>query len=137
MIRLDTKELTKFAATLRKTAPALSKEFGTALRAGGELVAQDARQRASFSRRIPGSIKVSRRAASVRITAGGPSAPDAAPFENKGKEGTFRHPVFGNYDVWVNQQAHPFLRPAGEANQEEVAAVFMRAVTDAFRKAGF
>ena len=34
-------------------------------------------------------------------------APEAAPINNKGQAGTFRHPVFG-HDVWVDQAAHPF-----------------------------
>jgi len=28
--------------------------------------------------------------------------------------GQFRHPVFGNKEVWVDQDMHPFLTPAAE-----------------------
>jgi hypothetical protein len=28
---------------------------------------------------------------------------------------SFRHPVFGNYDVWVEQATRPYLMPAGRA----------------------
>ena len=44
-----------------------------------------------------------------------------------GKGGTFRHRVFGQ-DVWVNQPAHPFLEPAGEAKAEEAGVIIAEAV---------
>jgi hypothetical protein len=58
---------------------------------------------------------------SVKVTAGGAAAPDAAPLENSGQQGTFRHPVV-NPDVWVSQQARPFLAPAADASEAEVTA---------------
>lgn len=137
MIRVDTSQLKTFATALRKTAPDLFKEFGAGLRAGGLIIAEDAKQRANFSTRIPPSIKVRRSGVSVKIIAGGDTAPEAAPLENQGQSGTFRHPVFGNFDVWVNQQARPFLAPAVEANEEAVVVQVLATVDGTFRKLGF
>lgn len=57
----------------------------------------------------------------MKVQAGGDAAQYAPAFENQGKVGTFRHPVFGNREVWVNQQAHPFLRPALQAQSANLA----------------
>jgi hypothetical protein len=40
---------------------------------------------------------------------------------------TFRHPVFGT-DVWVDQEMHPFLAPAGKKNQARVDALVFEAL---------
>ena len=139
MIRLDTKDVTRFASQMRKAAPLVYKDLGQNLRAAGELVANDARRRASFSSNIPATIKVRRRAAAVAVQAGPgtfPHAGEAAAFEHQGNPGTFRHPVFGHREVWVNQQAHPFLQPAAEANVEQVAQMMENAFEQAFREAG-
>ncbi len=135
--RIDTSELKRFAVQLRKSAPELSKEFNAGLRAGGELVAQQAKSNASFSSRIPGSIKVRRAGVKVTVSAGGASAPEAAPLEHGGQPGTFRHPVFGNREVWVNQPARPFLMPAVEAEAENVAVLVLNACDGVFRQMGF
>lgn len=34
--------------------------------------------------------------------------------------GTFRHPVFGNRDNWVEQPMHPYLAPAALANLKKI-----------------
>jgi hypothetical protein len=115
-VRIDAKELAVFAKRLRLAAPELEKDFLKAESAAGEIIASAAREKADFSTRIPASIKVRRRGSRVRVVAGGAQAPHAAPFENHGVPGTFRHPVFGNYDVWVSQAAQPFLTPAAEEN---------------------
>jgi hypothetical protein len=39
----------------------------------------------------------------------------ALAFENDGKPGNFRHPVFGNRNAWANSRARPFLTPTVEA----------------------
>lgn len=137
MLRIDTSGLNDLAKALRKAAPEVSKEFGTALRAAGVLVANEAKQRAGFSSRIPGSIRVRRSATQVKVMAGNDNAPHAAAFEHKGEPGTFRHPVYGNQDVWVAQPAHPYLTPAAEAREAETLVLVMAAVDTAFERAGF
>lgn len=124
----DTRQMTVLARDLRRASPEAWKACRVALRAAGQVVADDAKQRASFSTRIPGSIKVRVARGNVKVVAGGPAAPNAAPLENKGRAGKFRHPVFGDRERWVDQPARPFLAPALEAHREEVAKAIEDAV---------
>lgn len=121
-IGLDTTDFAKFAKALRKNAPALSKGLVVKLRAAGMIVANEAKVlSADASVTIPPSIRVRVSGATVSVVAGGNGVPLAGLMEygNKGRssstatgQGRFRHPVFGNMDVWVNQPMHPYLRPA-------------------------
>jgi hypothetical protein len=128
LVEVDTKQLAALALQCRLVDPALEKDLLVGLVAGGEIVAAKARRNAaSFSRkgdstsRIADSVAVRRRGVRVRVQAGGNAAPEAAPLENHGKSGTFRHPV-PNTGKWVDQPAHPFLTPAGEESIGEVEA---------------
>lgn len=136
-IQIDTSQLKQLAFVLKRTQPAIGKELNLSFKAMGEKVAADARANASFSSRIPGTIKVRRRGLGVRVQAGGDNAPHAAPLEHGGEPGTFRHPVFGNRNVWVSQPAHPFLHPAAEKERPVVEALAVEAVDKALRDAGF
>lgn len=111
-----------------------------ALRAGGEFVAREAMVNASWSTRIPGSIKVEvsfrSERESVRVVAGGTNAPHARPFEHLGEPGTFRHRVHGR-DVWVAQAARPFLFPAGESAEPVATASIRQALDDVGASLGF
>lgn len=99
-LRIDSRSFTNLAKAVRAAEPQLRTGLLAGLRAGGNIVAADARERASFSSRIPGSIRVrTRSTGSVTILAGGPQALDASVLEHKGVAGTFRHPVFGNRDL--------------------------------------
>lgn len=121
-VLIDTSDFKAFAKALHASNLVLEKELQTALTAAGELVAVQARRNAkSFPRKGPGtsriadSIKTRRRGLSVKVQAGGPNAPEAAPIENGGNSGTFRHPLPNdNRDQWYSQPAHPFLTPAVE-----------------------
>lgn len=129
----DLSDLKRLAAVLRIVEPIYLKDLYSAVGAAGELVASRARENASFSRRIPASVKTRRRGLRVTIQAGGPGVGDAAPLEHGGRPGTFRHPVFGNKNVWVEQAAHPFLTPAVEETEEEGFALVVGAVDSALR----
>src|SRR5438105_3625133 len=96
-LTIDVSQLKKLATDLRRASPLLAKSFLAELGRAGDVVAQSAKEKASFSSRISGTIKVRRRGVAVRVQAGGDAAPDAAPFEHGGVGGSFRHPVFGNY----------------------------------------
>jgi hypothetical protein len=122
---LDTRDFARFAKALRRNAPLIATDLRRDLRGAGEIVAAKARQNAEWSTRIPGTIKVRTSRATVSVIAGGAKAPDAAPYEHKGRGGNFSHPVFGNQQVWVSEPARPFLKPALEAGRPaaEKAAV--------------
>jgi hypothetical protein len=51
--------------------------------------------------------------------------------------GTFRHPVYGNRESWVDQKAQPFLGPAVEATEPAFLEAALLAVDNAFREGGF
>lgn len=127
MIVIDSRELAELGTRLRAVSAAIEKDFHKGLSGAGEIVATEARRRANAfprkhgnSYRLAPSIKVKRRLTSVKVVAGGVDAPEAAPLEHGGLGGTFRHPFFGNMDVWYPQEAHPFLTPAAEATLEPV-----------------
>lgn len=125
---VDTRELAQFAKVCKAVVPGLEKDFQKSLTAAGEIVARAARQNAAFSSRIPASVKTRRRGTRIRVQAGGDKAPHAAPLEHGGVPGSFRHPVYGNFDNWVSQSAHPFLAPAAEDHIEEMVAAVLVAV---------
>lgn len=119
-------EWAAFLRDLKLLAPVtrrqLVKEFKALL---GPLQAE-ARRNASWSTRIPKAIGKTVSARRIGLVARVANAPHARPFE--GISGpTFRHPVFGNRQVWVTQAARPFLKPAVESKRDE----FMEAAGDA------
>lgn len=125
------------ARDLKVASVESEKDFYLGLLEAGEIVAERARENASFSSRIPGSLRVRRRGTTVKILAGGNAAPEAAPLEHHGRAGSFRHPVFGNTEVWVDQPAHPFLTPAAVETEPAVVAVIDKHVDKAFSRLGF
>lgn len=126
---IDTRDFRAFAKALRVASPEIAKELRVRLRGVGEIVAEEARTRASeHSTTIAATISVRTAGATVSVIAGGPDSLIAALFElgNKGSRSTdvFRHPVFG-HGAWVSQAMHPYLQPAlaSKFNEVEIAAV--------------
>lgn len=116
-------------------------EIRTGLRVGfrkaGQAVLADARSNAAWSSRIPGamSLRTSTKAdsAGVFIRVDASKAPHARPYEGFSNRGdSFRHPVFGNREVWVAQSTRPFLYPAAVAGRAAVMAAAQSAVATAF-----
>lgn len=50
------------------------------------------------------------------------------------KPGGWRHPVFGNRDVWVTQIGHPYFRTTVTAGRDQVTAGVVTAMTAAAQK---
>ena len=123
---VDTRDFKLLAKALRTAQAELYAELHAELREMGQIVADEAKAIVSpYSETIPASIKVNVRGASVSVIAGGGGMekPIAGLFELGNKRGgsksaaltsrkQFRHPVYGNREVWVNQPMHPFLEPA-------------------------
>jgi hypothetical protein len=113
----------------------LPPKIQTGLRAGFRIAGQTtlsvARGNAGWSSRIPGATSLrastSARSAGVMLRVNAAAAPHARPYEGMGGRGSFRHPVYGNRNVWVTQATRPFLRPAVETTQ----SVYLRAAQDA------
>ena len=133
-IYVDTSQLTKLARNLRLAAPQVWAAARVELREAGEIIAADARGRASFSTKVPQSIRVIQRAGNVRVRAGGPSAPNAVALESHGK-GHPRHPLFGNRKYWYTNKTPAYLAPALEANAKVVAVRMGETLTRAVSRA--
>lgn len=118
----------------------LRRELRPRLRQAGEHVRNAVRQNAGFSSRIPGAVGLTvsfaSRTGGVRVRVNSKRAPHARPLENLGKAGSFRHPVYGNRDVWVSQAAHPFFFPAVQANRDKVKGLVADAVRASFPGTG-
>lgn len=120
---------------------ALKTEVRTGLRKAGNVVATAARANASWSKRIPKTVKVSVTRRGVSVHAGGDGAPHAVVFEGRVDGGNRRHPVFAQGDrsgwTWAEQQAKPFMRPALNDNVDRVAEVVADSLEKAFTDNGW
>lgn len=127
-------------ADLRRLSRETRKEVRPKLKEAGEIIAADARSRASWSSRIPRTVRVrvSFRAGGegVTVAAGGARAPHARPYEGT-TQNPFRHPVYGNREVWVAQPARPFLNPAAAAKADEAGRAIEQALAEAAKALGF
>lgn len=112
-----------------------------ALRDAGQVVRDQARFNASWSKRIPAATRVSvgfsKRNPGVAVQVNKNRAPHARPFEHGGREGNFRHKVFGHEDRWVSQPARPFLAKAAEDKAPEAEKKITEAFDKVTRDAGF
>ena len=128
------RELSRVLSTADK---GLAKAMRAALKGAVGPVAAAARRNASWSSRIPGTVRPFATARSVGVRAGGRRAPHARVYEGLGGAGSFRHPVFGNRNVWVTQSTRPFLMPAVEANAEGIVDDVFDAIDGVFVRSGF
>lgn len=131
----------RFAKRMSEAAdPNLNREFGKALKTAAQPVADIARAMApnlsGSPEQIAPTIKVAGGATKVVIKAGkaGNVNPPARSFEGPKK---FRHPVFGNRNVWVSQSPKPYLAPALAASAKNIRRASEVAVIEVLRQAGF
>lgn len=126
---------------LKRLEPEVRKELNASFRGLVGDIVSDAQSRASWSSRIPGAIGASVTTTRVGVKVNRRKAPHARSYEGRGRfgrpQGSFRHPVFGNRDVWVTETTRPFLAPAVKANQSQFYKSAEQAVTVAARKAGW
>lgn len=153
------------AKKIRAQDRALWTEMRHEMKDVAEVVARRARSNASWSSRIPGTIRTSATLTGATVTAGGKNAPHAAPYEvgsKKAGAGEFRHPVprgrsplyrgrsysggrrtstwvgsDGSEAVWVTQKTRPYLVPALMASVPEVEKELDRLVEKYARMCGF
>lgn len=140
-IMVDTAGLNALARDLGRVAPEAAKGLTKGMAAAGEVIAADAKQRVSYSKRIPSSFKVRATRGNVRVSAGGDAAPNAAPIENQGK-GFVRHPTYSPRPSapervgWTDKNSHPaFLEPALDATAGEVIELVEDALFEAVQTA--
>ena len=152
-IVVDTSDLKKFARELRSANRKTYLYMNRELRAAAGVIAQDAKDRASWSQKIPGTIRVTGGLNRMTIKAGNDSVPEALLYERGTAQsgGKFvRHPVWprpkGKYDQraggerwpgkWAETPTRPFLRPAIVAHRDEVAGAMAEVVGGVLRGLG-
>lgn len=136
----DGKNLDDFALRLRERADRVTREVLVAMEEIGEEIEREAKEIAKrSSSTIPETIRHEVIPGALRIRGGSPQVAIGGIFEmgNKGghvRDKTFRHPVFGNPKVWVEQEKHPYLRPARALNRRQtkkrMEAIWSRTLRD-------
>lgn len=131
----------QIARDMRALPEETRKALRPKLRSAGQVIAQDAKGRSSWSSRIPGSIKVTtsfrENRENVKVTAGSNAAPHARAYEDVTGPDDFPHPVYGHRDRFVTAAARPFLLPAAEAHEGEATDLVLAALSDAASAIGF
>lgn len=136
MARVEYTAVSDLVRAFGRLPESLRKELRPQLRDASRHIVTDMKGRASYSRRIPRAIRMtvafSGKKTGVNIRVSAKQAPHARVLErgNAGRHSTqFRHPVFGNKDVWVSQARRPFFFPAITAGRDRVR----RNISDAVR----
>ena len=143
---VDTRELRQLTKDFKDWKP--DKQIKAFLRGAGLKIAEDAKVIVEpHSKTTPATIKPRISKTRVSVVAGGQGHPISGLLElgNKGRgksqaatrRGTFRHPVFGNRSVWVDQKRFPYLLPAAIQNEHSLEALEGKMVADAFREYRF
>ncbi len=121
-------------ARLKTVSPLAQKSLKRAgVVAVGEVVAE-ARARASWSAKIPPAIVPTATSTYVGVRVRGSKVPIATLNERRGG---WRHPVFGNTNVWVPQRSRPSVKPAVNAHRAKVTAEMKVAMDVAIAEARF
>ncbi len=137
-VRLENDDFRRFQRSIRRVDRELSKELNKELKTVVKRTIIPAAQRnAGWSTRIPGAIKPQVGVRTIGVRVAGRQAPHARPLEGAGGQAWFRHPVFGNREVWVNQRTRPFLGPAVDRHADDAVKAAGEAVENAARKIGF
>jgi hypothetical protein len=132
-LKFEGRSLSDLARDMRRAATVVRKETDKTVVAVGAKVAAVAKEEAGrHSKSIPPTIRLAAIPGAAVIRAGNQDTPMAELYEIGNKGGkrtseTFRHPVFGQKDVWVEQPRFRFLAPA--------LAVDRRAITKQMEQA--
>lgn len=139
----SSEDVRKLINDLRKIGDGVGRNLGKEFKRAAEPVAAQARANASWSSRIPAALTVgvssSRRYPGAQIKVSKDRAPHARLYEfgSGRRTATFRHPVYGNRQNWVEQSTRPFIRPAVRAKGDGFIKACDRAVDEAARANGF
>lgn len=144
----NTDAMKALAKALESLNPATDKAVRQRMSKAGDIIADQARANASWSHKIPRTIRSTVfRGTSVRVTAGYKSVPIARWYElgRTNASAIWRHPVFPSskwalkgigearkHWHWATQRdpKRPYLKPALEQSKEQVAKVLLNAIID-------
>lgn len=130
-------QLKRAAADLKLMSTEVRREVRPALQKAAEPMIRTARSNAAWSRRIPRAIKLSVLKRGVEIRVSKRIAPHARPLEGVRGNRTFRHPFFGNREIWYDQKTKPFLGPAVEAHERQIVPALFKIIDEAARRHGY
>lgn len=140
-MRVEYLGIRHLASELGMVPAELRRELRPRIREAGDHIVRDMRQRASYSSRIPGAIRMSvsfaAKSGGLTIRVDSNRAPHARVLERGnqgGRAASFRHPVFGNRENWVTQPTRPFFFPAVMAGRAQLNQHISDAVTASLRK---
>lgn len=155
-VKVDLAGLRQLSRDINRTGDlAIRARFRQGLKDGAQHVVVAARRNASWSHRIPGSIRVGVTTRGVYVRAGSAAAPHAVTFEGTASGRPRRHPVFrsapghvpsgfrrvtpGDRSTWhwAAQEPRPFLLPALTANVDNVVERVANAMQEAFYDIGW
>jgi hypothetical protein len=134
---VPTDEQAKASAELAAAARHLRDAAWAGAREASRPVAAEIRRQAAFSPRIASAVYIRRFMSGAGIVVDPDIAPEARALNNKGRSGTFDHPVFGQEDVIVSQAAHPFFETGAQAAMPDADRAMDVALTRWERSAGF
>lgn len=143
MVDTTSDDIRKLVNDLRKIGDGVGRELGKEFKRAAGPVADQAKANASWSSRIPGAISTgvsqSRRFPGAQIKVSKDDAPHARLYEfGSGRRSrSFRHPVYGNRENWVEESTRPFIRPAIRAKGDGFIKACDRAVDTAAKANGF
>ena len=124
---------------LRRVIPEFYKETRVLLTVAGQDLLREASSRAAmFSTRIPQALFLRVQMgekASVSLRASLKVAPHARVMEGFTRD-PFRHPVYGNREVWRDQEAHPYLTPTTQREGERFVQDVKAILADVFERGG-
>ncbi len=128
------------ARDLARVPDAYRAEVRKPIREGGKRWVAKAQANAGWSSRIPAAISVTVRfagdRAGVYIVSSVRKAPHARVYEGIVAD-VFRHPVFGNTDVWVPGKARPYILPAVREAYDEMGDLLTDTLRTVLRRHGF
>lgn len=127
----DMPELRSVLKDIRGISPDLAKALRRNLRAEAKKVSDDARRRA------PKKSGKLARSISPRVSSNGQSSIVSKSKYSKIHEFGGRHPVYGNFDKWVAQEARPYMLPAVKEGKEDFFKAADAALKEAAKKARF
>lgn len=127
VITVDNEPLKTLARNLNRASPDIARALRRGVADAGRMIRDDARERASFSAKIPATIRVSASGTTATVKAGTAAVPEAALWE---RPGGWRHPTFG-HRPWHHEGPHQYLHPALEAQREPATRRILDAVVEA------
>lgn len=120
-ISVNVDGLSSLSKALKQAADGTSTQLRTGLKSAGTIVQKQAQQNASWSKTIPGKIKVSVTQKQVAIQA---KDGEAYSYEYSGWHGVFKQ----GYSNKPGKR--PFMEPAATSKADDVASAILTAIAD-------